>query len=250
MTDNLPESKMQNFLLVVLFVIIILFSAFHEGYFGLIAGIFWISLIAGFIIIGWLAMSISTKRLLSLLLGIFIIEYIKEAIGIRSNVWTYHGASGQFNFGVWAWVLGGMITYTLATKYVIRKLRKHSFSHPRWHNPAILIGLFFLMLLTMGKYWHGAGGLFFLFYISLLIIGVYASLKMDFAVFAGIVISSWIIGNPSEFLGSVPSNVWTFTYNPHYPPFFLLFGCWPLEILAQYALSAYLANEPLDHDTF
>jgi hypothetical protein len=73
---------------------------------------------------------------------------------------------------------------------------------------------------------------------------------MEFPVFAGIIITSWLVGNPSEYVGSVASGVWTFTHNPHYPPFFLLFGCWPLEILAQYLLSASIAKEPLDKDTF
>jgi len=102
----------------------------------------------------------------------------------------------------------------------------------------------------LGKYWSGARGWFWSFYALLLIVGIYTSIRMDFAVFAGIVITAWIVSNPSEYIGSVNSGVWTFTHNPNYPPLFLLFGCWPLEILAQYLLSAFLADEPLDKDTF
>ena len=102
----------------------------------------------------------------------------------------------------------------------------------------------------MGEYSNGAGGLFWLFYVLIFIAGIYISFKIAFPVFIGIVISAWIVGNPSEYVGSIASGVWTFTYNSAYPPVFLLFGCWPLEILAQYSLSAFFANEPLDKDTF
>ena len=250
MTNDTNNARLRNFLLIALFIIITLFTAFHEGYFPLISILFWVLLIAGFSISVWLALSISTRRLLSLILGIFIIEYVKETIGIRSRVWTYHGVDGFYNFGVWAWVLAGLIVYTLSTRVVIRLIRKLRFSLPRWLNPIILVLIFLLIPLTMGDYWSGARGLFWSFYALLLIAGIYTSIRMDFLVFAGIVITAWIVSNPSEYIGSVASGVWTFTHNPDYPPLFLLFGCWPLEILAQYSLSAFWANEPLDKDTF
>lgn len=250
MTTDTNSAKQQNLLLVALLIIITLFTAFHEGYLLLISALFWVSLIAGFSISVWLALSISTIRFLSLILGIFIIEYVKETIGIRSGMWTYHGINSLYNFGVWAWVLGGLIAYTLSIKIVIRKIRRLKFTLPRWLNPVLLFLIFLLIPLTLGAYWDRAGGLFWFFYILLLIAGIYVSLWIDFSVFIGIVITAWIVGNPSEYLGSVTSRVWTFTYNPDYPPFFLLFGCWPLEILAQYSLSAIIANEPLDKDTF
>jgi len=184
------------------------------------------------------------------MLGIFIIEYVKETIGIRSGMWTYHGVNGLYNFGLWAWVLAGLMAYTISTRVVIRQIRKLNISSPRWLNSVILILISLLIPLTMGEYWNEAGGLFWLFYVLLIIVGIYTSLRLDFPVFAGIVITAWIVGNPSEYVGSVPSRVWTFTHNPDYPPFFLLFGCWPLEILAQYSISAFIANEPLDKDTF
>lgn len=244
------DERLQNLLLIVLFVILILFTAFHEGYLPLISPLFWISLIAGLSISIWLAFSISTKRLVSLMLGIFIIEYVKETIGIRSGMWTYHGVNSLYNFGVWAWVLGGLIAYTLSIKIVIRQIKKLRLSLLRWLNPVLLCLIFLLIPLTLGTYWNGAGGLFWFFYIVLLIVGIYTSLWMDFSIFMGIVITAWIVGNPSEYVGSVTSKVWTFTYNPDYPPFFLVFGCWPIEILAQYSVSAFLAKEPLDKYTF
>jgi len=250
MTSDTNNVRPQNLLLIALLIIITLFTAFHEGYILLISTLFWVSLIAGFSVSVWLALSISTRRLLSLILGIFIIEYVKETIGIRSRVWTYHGVDGLYNFGVWAWVLAGLIVYTLSTRVVIRLIRKLKLSLPRWLNPVILILISLLIPLTMGDYWSGARWLFWSFYVLLLIAGIYTSIRMDFPVFAGIVITAWIISNPSEYVGSVASGVWTFTHNPDYPPLFLLLGCWPLEILAQYSLSALLADEPLDVVSF
>ena len=249
MTSVTDNTRAKNLVLIALLGLITAFTAFHEGYFPLISALFLASLIAGYLISVWLAFSVSTRRLLSLILAIFIIEYVKESIGIRSKLWIY-GIKGHLNFGVWAWVLGGIVAYTLSTKVVIRLTRKLKFSLPRWLNAIILVLISLLIPLTMGDYWSGTQGLFWLFYVLLLIAGIYTTLRMDFPVFAGIVITAWIVGNPSEYAGSAGSGVWTFTHNPNYPPFFLLFGCWPLEILAQYSLSAFLANEPLDKDTF
>lgn len=240
----------RNLLLVALLIIITLFTMFHEGYFQIASLIFWISLIIGFSISVWLALTVSTIRFVSLILTIFIIEYIKETIGIRAGVWTYHGINGSYVFGVWAWVLAGVITYTVSTRLVIRVIRKLKVSWPGWLKPLVMIAIASLIPLTLGDYSDGAGWLFWLFYAVLFATGIYASIKMEFPVFTGIIITSWLIGNPSEYVGSVASGAWTFTYNPNYPPFFLLFGCWPLEILAQYLISAIIAKEPLDKDTF
>ncbi len=246
MSGDNKNTAVRNLLLVFLFITVTLFTAFHEGYLPLISPLFWLFITAGFLISAWLSFSVSTIRLLSLMLGIFIIEYIKETIGVRGGFWVYHGINGFYNFGVWAWVLGGLTVYTLSTKVVIMQIRKLSFPMPRWLNPAVLVAIFLLLPLTLGEYRSGAGALFWLFYALLFISGIYASLKMDFHIFAGIIITSWVIGFPSEYVGSAASNIWTFPHNPYYPPFFLVAGCWPLEILAQYFLSALLAGEPLN----
>jgi hypothetical protein len=240
------NDMLKNLFIVFLFIVITLFTAFHEGYLPLISMPFWVSIVGGFSISLWLALGVSTKRLLSLILGIFIIEYIKETIGIRSGMWEYHGTNGFYNFGVWAWVIGGLAAYTLATKIVIPRMQRVKLSIPSWVNPLLVTAIFLLVLLTLGNYRDGAGILFWSFYIALYISCFYLSLKIDFPVFAGIVIASWILGTPSEYLGSAASNIWTFTHNPDFPPFFLVAGCWPLEILAQYSLSAFLADEPLN----
>jgi hypothetical protein len=246
MTGSGNPDKKQNLLLITLFITVTLFTAYREGYLPIITGIFWFFILGGFAISFWLAWGITTKRLLALILGIFIIEYIKESIGIMSGMWEYHGTNTFYNFGVWLWVLAGLTAYTLATRVVVKLIRKWNLPYGPQHNVAIIIIVFLLIPVTLFSYWKGAGGWFWLLYLSLLIAGLYTARRLDFPLLAAIVVTSWIVGNPSEFLGSAASGVWTFPHNPHYPPIFLLFGCWPLEILAQFALSAFLAQEPLD----
>ena len=60
-----------NFLVIGLFMIVTLFTAFQEGYFPLISIYFMLYLLAGFGICFWLACFISTKHLLALILSIF-----------------------------------------------------------------------------------------------------------------------------------------------------------------------------------
>jgi hypothetical protein len=248
MHDNWP----QNLLLVALFGIVTLFTAHQEGYLPLIAPLFWLVLIIGFVIAIWMAFYVTTGRLLGLMLGIFILEYIKETIGIRSGMWSYHGLANSYNFGVWAWVMGGMGVFWIAVRLVIPWLRKRTAGLPRrWNliNPVIVVLVFAMIPLSLGDYSSGAGNWFWGLYALLFLITFVTACRMDLPVFLGLLFTTWVFGFISEYAGSVPNHIWTFTYNPDYPPVFLIIGCWPLEIFTQYALSAFLANEPLDKYT-
>lgn len=244
------KDRSRNFALAVLFFAATLFSAFHEGYAKLISVYFWIAIFAGFGVVCLLACKVSARRFIALVATIFFIEFFKETMGIQAVMWVYHGRGGQYLFGVCAWVLGGLVAFTLATGIAIRLLRKLKITLPGWANLLVLVLVAAFIPLTLGDYRENAGPLFWGFYLMLLLGGGYAAMRMDFAVFAGIVVAAWLVGNPSEYLGSVTSKVWTFPHNPDYPPLYLVFGCWPLEILAQYALSAFLADEPLDTYTY
>jgi len=214
---------------------------------------FWLVLIIGFAIAIWMALNITRVRLLSLMLGIFIIEYIKEGIGINSGMWSYHGLPNSYNFGVWAWVMAGMTVFWLAVRLVIRWMRKLTAGLPRrWNliNPIIVVLVFVVIPLTLGDYRPGAGGWFWLLYAILFLITLVTAIRMELPVFLGLLLTIWAVGFLSEYAGSVPNQIWTFPYNPSYPPVFLIIGCWPLEISTQYALSAFLAGEPLDRYTF
>jgi hypothetical protein len=246
MLFTIDGAKRGNLALTALLLVTILFTAFHEGYLPLISLLFWVVLLVGVCMCVWLALTIPTRRLLALVLGIFLIEYVKESIGIRSKLWSYHGTNTFFNFGGWSWVLGGVSVYALSTKVVIRQLARIRVAPPRWVNPVLVVLVSSLIFLTLGEYWSGVGVLFIVLYSILIVAALFVSTKMDFYVLAGLVVTSWVVGNLGEYAGSVDSGCWTYTYDPDYPPVFLLFGCWPLEIIAQYAFSAFVAREPLD----
>jgi len=243
----------QNLLMIALFIIVTLFTAYQEGYLPMISVLFWGVLIFGFTLSIWLALNVSTARLVSLMLGIFVIEYIKETIGIWSGMWSYHGLPNSYNFGVWAWVMGGLAVFWLAVRIVIRLVKKLTGDLPRrWNllNPAIVVLIFAIIPLTLGPYRSGAGAWFWGLYAVLFLVTLGTALRLDFPVFLGLLLTTWILGFPSEYAGSVPNHIWTFTHNPDFPPFFLIMGCWPLEIFTQYALSAFLAQEDLDKYTY
>ena len=180
MTHDINVVRSRNLVFLALLIVVILFSAYHEGYLPLISVPFWGSIIAGFAIAGWLALGISTKRFLSLVLVIFIVEYIKETIGMKSHMWSYHGTAGHYNFVVWVWVLAGLVVYTLSTKLVIRVIRKLRWPVPGWVNPVILIIISLVIPLSMGDYRSGAGVLFWSFYAVVFAVCISVSIKTEF----------------------------------------------------------------------
>jgi hypothetical protein len=236
----------RNFLVIALLLAVTGFTALQEGYFPLISLYFALVLLSGFGLCFWLACAISTKHLLALILSIFIIEYIKETIGIISGLWVYHGIQGAYNFGIWCWVLGGLGTYTLATRIIIPGLRKLNLPVTGRVNVRIVVALFVLIPITLLGYWHGTGGWFWSFYLLILLVCINLAPRLDFPVLAGLVAAAWLIGIPAEYVGGVASQVWTFPLNPHYPPVYLVIGCWPLEILTQHGVAALVASEPLN----
>lgn len=247
MAEVIDSERPRNVLLVAILAAVIFFTASQEGVLCKISTLFWLSLILGFAICFYLALVVSPRRLLALIFVVFTFEYVKEAIGIRSGLWEYHCLGSQFTFGVWAWVLAGLICYTLATKVTGRLLKKWLGTLPiTLYSALVPIALFALIPLTMGPYLSGTGIITWMLYIAVLLVAIAASIRMNPALLAGIVVTAWVIGFPSEYVGSASSEIWTFPHNPDYPPVFLIFGCWPLEILAQYAISAFIADEPLN----
>ncbi len=248
MTRHPPLWDGRKLLIVALLIGVTLFAAFHEEYITRISPLFWGGLVLSFGIAAWVAHRTSVKRFMALVVGLYIVEYIKETVGIRSGTWVYHGKSGLYVFGVWAWVFGGLSAYALAVGVLIPALRKVRLRLPRWSHPLIILLLAAFIPLTLGPYWQGVEALFFWLYGVLAAACIFMSMRIESHVMVGIVLASWIIGNPSEYLGAIASDVVSFPHNPRYPPVFLLFGCWPLEILVQYGMSAYLAREPLRAD--
>lgn len=266
--SEMIEQKPQNLVLVALLIMVTLFSAYMEGYLNAgqkgfldrgFSALLWGALIFGFAMAFWMACRISTARLLAMMLGIFIIEYIKEGIGIKAGLWEYHNPH-SYNIGVWAWVMCGMTVFWVAVRLVIRGMRKLTAGlSRRWDlvNPVMVILVFAIIPLTLGDYaseknthWQQGQWWFWGFYGLLFLITLITAIRMEFPVFLGLLLTIWILGFPCEYSGSVlPPPTWTYT--PHkYPQPFLIFGCLPLEIFTQFALAALLADELLNKYTF
>jgi hypothetical protein len=229
----------RRLLLVGLMAATMVFTAYHEDYLDIITVPFWGVLCGGYALMVWLALRASIARLLSLMVAIFTIEYVKEALGIRYGLWIYHGAPGGFVFGVWSWVLGGLACYTVAIKIVAPILRKLPHPPAGWINPVVLVVLAAVGLFLLRGRFHELGLLYWIFYAVLLVFAAVCSRVLEIPLFVGLVVASWITSNASEFVGSVLSGIWTFPHHATYPPAFLLFVCWPIEIVAQFSL-AYL----------
>jgi uncharacterized protein (DUF362 family) len=236
----------RNLVLVVLLCAALLFTASSEGYLQGFTLPFELLLGGGLALSLWMAVRASTRRFLALLLSVFFVEYAQETIGIRSGLWVYHGDDGRYLFGVLAWVLGGTAAFVFAIGVTIPLLCRIRRRLPRWLNLAFPPFFFVLIAVTVDPCPSGTGVPFWSFYAAMLALALVAAQRMPWQVLAGLVVSAWVVGNASEYLGSTVSGFWTFPDHPNYPPFYLLAGCWPLEILVQYSLSAILAGEPLN----
>ncbi len=255
MKSDIVNDRPKNLFLAGLFIAVTLFAAVHEGYAPMLRGPFLVLLLFGFACVVWMALFSSTKRMLALLLGVFLIEYVKESIGVASKCWTYNGPGHFYTFGILAWVAAAVTVYVVSSRVLIKtvSLLEPSFPQwlrpaPRWINPLCVAFFFWFIWLSLGEYWDGVGYYFVAFYVILFAVAAYTSIRMNFAVFAGTVMATLIAANLCEYLGAIAAGIWTFSHSPSYPPLFLVIGCWPLEILTQFALAAFLAAESLGQD--
>lgn len=234
-------SRGVNLLVVALVAFMTFFTGYQESYIELISPLFWVVLAAAIAVAIWLACNISTKRLVALVLTIFMIEYVKETLGVVDGFWSY--ARSSYIFGVWAWVLGGLVAFAAGRLLVAKAIASLKLAVPNGTNAVLVVIVSILGLVFLGPYRSGASAEFWIFYALLLVVVYFVSIRLDFSEFFGLVLAAVAVGTISEYAGSTGSGIWTFTYDPDFPPLFLLLGCWPLEITAQYFLSGFLAGE-------
>jgi uncharacterized protein (DUF362 family) len=237
---NYARFTQRNLLLIGVLFVTIAFSAYQEGYLRILGLPYTLVLLWGVGMSVWLAMSASMARMLSLVLSIFTIEYVKEALGTRYGFWIYHGINGSFVFGVWSWVLGGLSCYSFATKVVVPILRKWLPPISRGWNPVMVLGLALFGFVLLGKRVQEAGWLYWFFYLVLILVALSRSMRFDVSLWLGLILGSFAVSNLGEFVGATINELWTFPGEADYPPLFLLFACWPIEILAQTTLSVLL----------
>ncbi|MDH4185103.1 MAG: DUF362 domain-containing protein [Nitrospinota bacterium] len=246
-----------NFLAVLALTAAILFSAFWEGYLPAISPLLWFLLAAGFALSIWLASFITPRRLLALILVIFVMEYAKETIGIRAGYWSY--SHSGYLFGVLMWVLAGLSAITLALGLIIPFLRALNLSIPRPLLAVFPLAFALVILLTLpAPPAPGAALAFCGFYLFLTAIVLLMMRSGGFEIMAAVTASSLALGLPCEYAGSAGGAIWSFCApGPGQgsagvsclPPFFLLAGCWPLEMLAQFAIGAWVSGEKMEKYT-
>jgi uncharacterized protein (DUF362 family) len=257
------KEKLRNLLLVFILLVVTVACAFQEGYLAIQDGnlvragstIFWTVLFGGSLVVFWLALSISTKRLVALVIAIILVEYCNQTLGTKLGLWKYPLSPNSYFFAIMIWVFASLFAYAGAWKAVVRLTMKSIRLLPKTLNPVIPIVLLLVIWFTGpavikessgAEHWYNLRHLFWLFFAILLFIGTIACIMVDFRVVAGVIISAWIVGFISESAGGC-GGLWKFPLfeQDWSPPVFLVVGCWPLEILAQFALSAWLAGEPL-----
>jgi len=237
----------RNFALVLGMAVALAFTAFREGYVGLVDGRFAAVLLGGLGTMALLSLVENTGRILSLLAAVFAIELVKEALGIKYGLWEYDGKNGAFLFGVLSWVLGGVSIFTLAKWVVAPFVRLLVPTQTRRFHWPILLGLAGLAFVLLDVPLSQLGPWFWLLYAILLLLGAWGSRRGDLAMVLALVAMGWGVGHLSEYLGS-QAKIWTFPGHANYPPLYLLFGLWPIEIIAQVSLARLLVPAEVAFD--
>ncbi len=233
-----------NLLAVSILGIAVYISMAIEGYLPLLNLSFGISLLILFLFSLWTACLMSLKRLIVLCLVGFYIGYLTQIVGTKSGLWIYNGTYNSFVFAGLIWAISSIAMYGLSVKVFKIAFRIISDYLKKFSGPIFVTILFAIILLTIKDYSAGLGLIFWAYYITLFAFAVYISYITDFQTILRLTISAWIIGNLGEYLGS-QSGLWTFPFNPNYPPLFLVLAFWPLEFIAQYSISGFLTKEPL-----
>ncbi|MEW6350806.1 MAG: DUF362 domain-containing protein [Thermodesulfobacteriota bacterium] len=265
--DRVSET-FKNLTLILLLLAVTLVTAFQEGFLIIKDGhwwpefkdgpIFWVVVGGGYVLVLWLAFSISTKRLLAFIAAVLLVEYGNQTLGTKLGLWTYTTTEKTYFFGMCIWVSASLFAYMGASKAVVRLSMKIEPKPPRVLGVLLVIALFAVIYFAAPKCLvadvpstcdpHMSDchvRLFWLLFSLLALVGAAACLKADARMIAGVVITAWIVGFLCETAGGA-AGVWTFGGGIEHPPgVYLIVGCWPLEILAQFALSAWFAGERL-----
>jgi uncharacterized protein (DUF362 family) len=248
-TSKTQTGYARNLILVLLLFATLAVAAVAEGYAPHLSLLFVALLAVGFGLSLWLSIRTTTARLLALLTLVFFMEYATQTIGVASGLWQYHGIDGQYVFGVMTCLVAACSAQALSTGVAIPLLHRLDLRAPPWLTTALVLGLLSFIPLAAGGYHSSMGLPFWCFYGLVGIIAIIAARRMPIHVFAGVILSGWFVGNLSEYVGSASSGCWTFPLDRNYPPLYLVMGCWPLEILLQFSVSAFLAGEPLVDET-
>ncbi|MBI5380141.1 MAG: DUF362 domain-containing protein [Nitrospirae bacterium] len=219
--------------------------SYLEGYLSLFTWPFCVFIAGLFALAFWTAFKVlSFKRLVTLLLLGFLIGYVTQLIGTRSGLWRYaHEGFASAGLG-WAFAAVAMAGVTDLLARLFRDVPRERWAFLR---PFLPVMLFLTMAIALAVDYRRELSLlppeFWVYYILLLFGGIVFAVQLGCFTLFSLITAAWGVGMAAEAMGSW-SGLWSF--DTPYPPLFLILGCWPLEFLAQYALSALIVREPLD----
>jgi uncharacterized protein (DUF362 family) len=237
----------RNLLLLMAFAPLLFGTAIYEGHLGRFVSGFGVLILAGLAAMAVLAVVERTGRILSLLGSVFAIELVKEYLGIRYGLWVYHGVRTSFLTGVLSWVLAGVSMFTLSKFAIAPFVRAILPTKSRALHLPILMGIVALALVLLNVQGAHLGTWMWVLYAILLALAALGVRRMDLATLVATVLCAWGVGNLSEYLGA-QAGIWTCPGHPGYPPLYLVFGLWPIEVLAQFALARLLVRKEIPFD--
>lgn len=161
---------------------------------------------------------------------------VTQAVGVRVGAWSYPSGYG---FVFFAFGFGSLTIYAIATAFahvlVPRRL------HVTWLGP-MLVGIPALIVFIGGRGYVSHLS-YVAYYAFLVLFALFYSLLARTQTIVAIMLAGAVFGAFAELLGA-QSTLWRFS--GAYPPFWLVFGSWPLESLLHVGLSALLTRAHFD----
>lgn len=245
-TTRVPtDGFVRNLVMIIIMFVTVAVAAFAEGHASRLSVLFVGLLAGGGGLALWLGFQATNARLLALLALTFFMEYFIQTVGVAAGLFEYRGIRGQYMFGVVAWLVGACSAQALSIGVTIPILRRLDLRTPAWLNSLLVLVLVAAIPATAGRYLSMMGPAFWGFFALVGAVATVAAYRMPIHGLVGVVISGWLVGTLSEYAGAMSSGCWTFPYDRRFPPLFLVLACWPIEILFQFAVSAFLAGEPM-----
>ena len=196
--------------------------------------------------VAWVAFfDITTKRLLGLIVVAGLFGLATQWVGASSNrFWEY--ARPSYWLAAPMFICAATLAYGLTISWLVPLLRRWGLRRRLLPLPAlglVIVPLGVLALDAPGPELTSPTS-FWLYYALLAAIAWGVAMLVDVATWVALAVAGLLLGMASETLGAA-SGLWSFAHHHPWPPAFLLFGSWPLEVIAHWGLSALLARESL-----
>jgi uncharacterized membrane protein YczE len=188
----------------------------------------------------------NTKYFIWLLVFGFFIGLITQIMGTTNSLWTYQDS---FVFVGFSWALAAVTM--LGLSFLLEKLLSEI--NGKRYNVLGLTVLVVAILIFLNEFRTKVLLGFWIYYIALFFFAAVTTYHLRFSTLLSLILAAWIMGLVSEYMGS-SIELWKFCpelaetggarpFPCLSPPPYLVFGCWPLEFLAQVGLSSFISRQ-------